>query len=142
LSEIAKFPSFPICQFTYFESAFSYFVTWHFFKQIGEKQLHEALKSRNAKSSIRTSHCKKKESVKGNIFNATHSVFLHQIDRGSLPSTRRGFSPAYRMGIGKNSDMEGKIPTWWEKFLLGNGTWSEKFPHSRKNSHIVGKIPT
>jgi hypothetical protein len=36
----------------------------------------------------------------------------------------------------------GKIPTWWEKFLLGNGTWSEKFPHSRKNSHIIRKIPT
>jgi hypothetical protein len=44
----------------------------------------------------------------------------------------------------------GKIPTWWEKFflgngtwwekfLLGNGTWSEKFPHSRKNSDMVGK---
>jgi hypothetical protein len=46
------------------------------------------------------------------------------------------------MGIGKNSDMVGKIPTWWEKFLLGNGTRSENFPHSRKNSHIVGKIPT
>jgi hypothetical protein len=39
---------------------------------------------------------------------------------------------------GKNSDMVGKIPTWWEKFLLGNGTWSEKFPHSRKNSDMVG----
>jgi hypothetical protein len=61
--------------------------------------------------------------------------FLHQIDRGSLPSTRRAFFPAYRMGIGKNSDMVGKIPPWkW--------TWSEKFPHGRKNSHIVGKIPT
>jgi len=77
-----------------------------------------------------------------NICTATHRVFLHQIDQGALPSTRRGFFPAYRMGIGKNSDMVGKIPTWWEKFLLGNGTWSEKFPHSRKNSHIVGKIPT
>jgi hypothetical protein len=32
----------------------------------------------------------------------------------------------------------GKIPTWWEKFLLGNGTWSEKFPHSRKNTDMVG----
>jgi hypothetical protein len=77
-----------------------------------------------------------------NIFTVTHSVFLHQIDRGALPSTRRGFFPAYRMGIGKNSDMVGKIPTWWEKFLLGNGTWSEKFPHCRKNSRIVKKIPT
>jgi hypothetical protein len=66
-------------------------------------------------------------SSKRNIFTATHSVFLHQIDRGSLALTRRGFFPAYRMGIGKNSDMVGKIPTWWEKFLLGNGTWSEKF---------------
>jgi hypothetical protein len=73
-----------------------------------------------------------------NIFTATHSVFLHQIDWGALPSTRRGFFPVYRMGIGKNSDMVGKIPTWWEKFLLGDGTWSEKFPHSRKNSDIVG----
>jgi hypothetical protein len=51
-----------------------------------------------------------------NIFTATHSVFLHQIDRGALPSTRRGFLPAYKMGIGKfrhggkNSDMVGKIP--------------------------------
>jgi hypothetical protein len=98
-------------------------------------------------------HCKKKENVSAllrdidlymtddslsserNIFTATHSVFLHQIDRGALPSTRRGFFLEYRMGIGKNSDMVGK-------FLLGNGTWSEKFPHSQKNSHIVGKIPT
>jgi hypothetical protein len=64
---------------------------------------------------------------------------LHQIDRGALPSTRRGFFPAYRMGIGKNSDMVGKILTWWEKPLLGNGTWSEKFPHSRKNFDMVGK---
>jgi hypothetical protein len=55
------------------------------------------------------------------------AFFLHKIDRGSLASTRRGFFPAYRMGIGKNSDMVGKIPTWLEKFLLGNGTWSEKF---------------
>ena len=78
-------------------------------------------------------------SSKRNIFTATHSVFLHQIDRESLASKRRGFFPAYRMGIGKNSDMVGKIPTWWEKFLLGNGTWSEKFPHSRKNSDMVGK---
>ena len=84
-------------------------------------------------------------SSKRNIFTATHSVFLHQIDRGSLASTRRGFFPAYRMGIGKkfrhggkNSDMVGKIPTWWEKFLLGNGTLSEKFPHRRKNSDMVG----
>ncbi len=76
------------------------------------------------------SHCKKKEYVSAllgdiayymvddslsserNIFTATHSVFLHQIDRGALPSTRRGFFPAYRMGIGKNSDMVGKIPPW------------------------------
>jgi hypothetical protein len=35
--------------------------------------------------------------------------------------------------------MVGKILTWWEKFLLGNGTWSEKFPHSRKNFDMVGK---
>ncbi len=26
----------------------------------------------------------------------------------------------------------------WEKFLLVNGTGSEKFPHSRKNSDMVG----
>jgi hypothetical protein len=98
-------------------------------------------------------HCKKKESVsallrnmalhmtddslssKRNIFTATHSVFLHQIDRGSLASTRRGFFPAYRMGIRKNSNMVGKILTWWEKFLLGNGTWSEKFLQSEKFRH-------
>jgi hypothetical protein len=66
-----------------------------------------------------------------NIFTATHSVFLHQIDRGAIPSTRRGFFPAYRMGNGKNSDMVGKI-------LLGDGTWSEKFPHSWKNPDMVG----
>jgi len=49
-----------------------------------------------------------------NIFTATHSVFLHQIGRV--------FFPAYRMGIGKNSDMVGKIPPWkWD---------------------MVGKIPT
>ncbi len=59
-----------------------------------------------------TVHCKKKETVSAllrdialhmaddslsserNIFTATHSVFLHQIDRGALPSTRRGFFPA------------------------------------------------
>jgi hypothetical protein len=57
-----------------------------------------------------------------NICTATHRVFLHQIDQGALPSTRRGFFPAYRMGIGKNSDMVGKIPLWeWD---------------------MVGKIPT
>jgi hypothetical protein len=56
---------------------------------------------------------------------------LHQIDQGSLPSTRRGFFPAYRMGIRKNSDMVGKIPPWkWDM---------EKLPHSRKNSDMVGK---
>jgi hypothetical protein len=33
--------------------------------------------------------------------------------------------------------MVGKILTWWEKFLLGDGTWSEKFPHSWKNSDMV-----
>jgi hypothetical protein len=37
---------------------------------------------------------------------------LHQIDQGAFPSTRRGFFPPYRMGIGKNSDMVGKIPPW------------------------------
>ena len=35
--------------------------------------------------------------------------------------------------------MVGKILTWWEKFLLRDGTWSEKFPHRRKNSDMVGK---
>jgi hypothetical protein len=34
------------------------------------------------------------------------------------------------MGIGKNSDIVGKIWTLWEKFQ-----------HSGKNSDIVGKIP-
>jgi hypothetical protein len=70
-------------------------------------------------------------SSKRNIFTATHSVFLHQIDRGALPSTKRGFFPAYRMGIGKNSDMVGKIPPWkWN--MVG------KIPHRRKNSDMVG----
>jgi hypothetical protein len=45
-----------------------------------------------------------------NICTAIHSVFLHQINRGALPSTRRGFFPAYGIGIGKNSDMVRKIP--------------------------------
>jgi hypothetical protein len=67
---------------------------------------------------------------------------LHQIDWGSLPSTRRGFFPAYRMGIGKNSDMERKIPTLWEKFRHGGKNSSLEMGHGRKNSHIVGKIPT
>jgi hypothetical protein len=70
---------------------------------------------------------------------------LLEISRGSLPSTRRGFFPAYRMGMGKNSDIVGKIPPWkWdmfgkiptlsEKFRLGqkNSTWPEKFRHGRK----------
>jgi hypothetical protein len=70
-----------------------------------------------------------------NIFTATHSVFLHQKDRGALPSTRRGFLPAYRMEIGENSDMVGKIPTWWENSSLEMG-------HGQKNTHIVGKILT
>jgi len=50
-----------------------------------------------------------------NIFTATHRVFFHQIDQETFPSTRRGFFPAYRMGIRKNSDMVGKIPPWkWD----------------------------
>jgi hypothetical protein len=81
-------------------------------------------------------------SSKRNIFTATHSVFLHQIDRGSIPSTRRGFYLAYRMGIGKNSDILGKIPTLWENFRHGGKNSSLKMGHGRKNSHIVGKIPT
>jgi hypothetical protein len=57
-----------------------------------------------------------------NIFTATHSVFLHQIDRGALPSTMRGFFPTYRMGIGKNSDMVGKIPPWrWDMVGVHEG---------------------
>ena len=105
-------------------------------------------------------HCKKKETVSAlwrdialhmaddslsserNIFTATHSVFLHQIDRGALPSTRRGFFPAYRMGIGKYSNIVGKIPTLWEKFWHGGKNSSLEMWHGRKNSHIVGKIPT
>jgi hypothetical protein len=58
-----------------------------------------------------------------NIFTATHSVFLHQIDQGSLPSTRSGFFPAYGWELGK-------IPTW-----------REIFRHGGKNSDMVGKIP-
>jgi hypothetical protein len=91
-------------------------------------------------------HCKKKESVsallrnmalhmtddslssKRNIFTATHSVFLHQIDRGSLASH-----------IGWEL---GKIPTWWEKFRHGGKNSSLEMGQGRKNSHIVGKIPT
>jgi hypothetical protein len=51
---------------------------------------------------------------------------LHQINRRTLPSTRRGFFLAYRMGFGKNSDMVGKIPLWkWD--MVGKiPTWSEK----------------
>jgi hypothetical protein len=76
------------------------------------------------------------------IFLLPPTAFLHQIDRGSLPLTRRGFFPAYWMGIGKNSDMEGKIPTWWEKFPHGGKNSSLKMGHSRKNSDMEGKIPT
>jgi hypothetical protein len=65
------------------------------------------------------------------IFTAAHSVFLHQIDRGALPSTRRGFFPAYRMGTGKNSDMVGKIPPWRWDMVGKNPTKSEKFRHGR-----------
>jgi hypothetical protein len=67
---------------------------------------------------------------------------LHQIDQGSLPSTRRGFFPTYRMGIWKNSDMVGKIPTWWEKFGHGgkNSDMVGKIPHWKWD--MVGKIPT
>jgi hypothetical protein len=62
---------------------------------------------------------------------ATHSIFLHQIDRGALPSTRSGFFPAYRMGIGKNSDMVRKIPPWkWD--MVGKiPTYSEKFRYGQ-----------
>jgi hypothetical protein len=72
-----------------------------------------------------------------NIFTATHSVFLHQIDRGALPSTRRGFFPAYRMGIGKNSDMVGKIPPWrWD--MVGKiPTYWEKFRGRNKRQGRV-----
>jgi hypothetical protein len=43
------------------------------------------------------------------------------------------------MGMGKNSDMVGKIPPWkWD--LFGKiPTLSEKFRHGRKNSDMVGK---
>jgi hypothetical protein len=60
--------------------------------------------------------------VRGIFLLPPTEFFLYQIDQGALPSTRRGFFPAYRMGIGKNSDMVGKIPPWkWD---------------------MVGKIPT
>jgi hypothetical protein len=98
-------------------------------------------------------HCKKKENVsallreialhmtddslssKRNIFTATHSVFLHQIDRGALPSTRRGFSRHIGWELGK-------ITTWWEKFRHGGKNSSLEMEHGRKNSHIDGKILT
>ncbi len=98
-------------------------------------------------------HCEKKENVSAllrdialhmtddslsserNNFTATHSVFLHQIDQGCIPLTRRGFFPAYRMGIGKNSDIVGK-------FRHSGKNSSLELGHCRKNSHIVGKIPT
>jgi hypothetical protein len=49
------------------------------------------------------------------------------------------------MGIGKNSDMVEKIPTWWEKFRHGGKnsdmvgkilTWWEKSQHGGKNSSL------
>jgi hypothetical protein len=65
---------------------------------------------------------------------------LHYIDQESIPSTRRGFFPAYRMGIGKNSDIVGKIRTLWEKFRHSGKNSSLEMGHGRKNSHIIGKI--
>jgi hypothetical protein len=92
-------------------------------------------------------HCKKRESVsalwrditvhttddslrsKRNIFTATHRVFLHEIGRDPLHQQGGNF---FRQ-IGWEW---GKIPTWWEKSLCGNGNRAEK------NSDMVGKIPT
>ncbi len=90
---------------------------------------------------------------KRNIFTATYSVFLHEIDRGSLPSTRRGFFPAYRMGIGKNSDMVGNFPECEKKvfrcmdhLVLRHPSYMRGFTypfsisvrigHKRKRQHI------
>jgi hypothetical protein len=44
-----------------------------------------------------------------------------------IPSinTRRGFFPADRVGMSKNSDMVGKIPPEM-------GKWQEKFRHGKK----------
>jgi hypothetical protein len=76
---------------------------------------------------------------KRNIFSATHRVFLHEIGRDPFHQQGGNFSPQ----IGWEW---GKIPTWWEKSLCGNGyraekipTWSEKFRHGWKNSDMAGK---
>jgi hypothetical protein len=57
------------------------------------------------------------------IFLLPPTAFFFASDRPGSPSiNKEGIFPAYRMGIGKNSSLE-----------MG---------HGRKNSHIVGKIPT
>jgi hypothetical protein len=63
--------------------------------------------------------------------------FLHEIGRDPFSQQEGDFFPAYRIGMGKNSDMVGKIPPWkWD--MVGKiPTWSETFRHGRKNSDMV-----
>jgi hypothetical protein len=50
---------------------------------------------------------------------------MHEIGRDPFRQQGEDFS--------RHIELEwGKIPTWWEKFLLGNGTWSEKFRNGQK----------
>jgi hypothetical protein len=104
-----------------------------------------------------------------NIFTATHSVFLHQIDQGALPLTRRGFLPAYRMGIGKNQsyvplssffttfmsslsiDSDGLgvrvadslLRGHWFESPLEQFVWKTRAVNSiLGNRYMIGKIPT
>jgi hypothetical protein len=68
-----------------------------------------------------------------NIFTATHSVFLHQIDRGALPSTRRDFSRHIGWELRK-------IPTWWEKFRHGGKNSSLEMGHGRTRNKRQGGV--
>ncbi len=71
------------------------------------------------------------------IFLLPPTVFFASDRPGSPSINQEGFFPAYRMGIGKNSDMVGKIPPWrWD--MVGKiPTQSEKFRHGR-NKRLGG----
>ncbi len=98
-----------------------------------------ATRKRISPPSLSEAHCKKRKNflhscglwsyIRRMIPSAVRGIFLlpptvfFAWDRpGSLPSTKNGFFPAYRMGMRNSSDMVGKIPPWkWD---------------------MVGKIPT
>ncbi len=67
--------------------------------------------------------------VRGIFLLPPTGLFLHEIGRNPFHQQGGGFSRQ----IGWEW---GKIPTWWEKSLRGNGKRAEK------KSGMVGKIPT